>query len=129
GAGAHAAGVLYCGDAWLAPAPDGMVGDRRGGLNENYARELLELHTLGVDGGYTQADVIAVARAFTGWTIDHPRPGHPRSGGGFVFAPKAHDREPKTILGRQFPAGGGQEEGERGLALPAGPPSTARLPA
>lgn len=103
------------------------LGERRAGLNENYARELLELHTLGVDGGYTQADVVAVARAFTGWTIDHPRPGHPRSGGGFVFDPRAHDRDPKTILGQTFPAGGGREDGERVLDLVARHPSTARF--
>src|SRR5262249_17927786 len=80
GAVAHRPAMLYYLDAWLSTAPDAMLGNGRAGLNENYARELLELHTLGVDGGYTQADVVAVARAFTGWTIDHPRPGHPRSG-------------------------------------------------
>src|SRR5262249_8965510 len=127
GAVAHHPAMLYYLDAWLSTAPDAMLGNGRAGLNENYARELLELHTLGVDGGYTQADVIAVARAFTGGTIDHPRPGHPRSGGGFLFAPRAHDREPKTILGRQFLAGGGQEEGERVLDLLARHPSTARF--
>ena len=59
---------------------------RRRGLNENYARELMELHTLGVDGGYTQKDVQEVARAFSGWTIDTPR-----QGGGFRFQPRMHD--------------------------------------
>src|SRR5262249_7614977 len=62
------------------PAPQGKNAPR--GLNENYARELMELHTLGVDGGYTQHDVTEVARAFTGWSIDNPR-----NGGGFVFRP------------------------------------------
>ena len=64
------------------------------GLNENYARELMELHTLGVDGGYTQKDVQEVARALTGWTIDRPQ-----QGGGFVFRPQMHDTGEKTILG------------------------------
>jgi len=91
------------------------------GLNENYGRELLELHTMGVSGGYTQQDVIDVARAFTGWTV---RP--PQLGGGFVFRPEMHDAEAKTILGHPFPAGRGEEEGERVLDLLARHPSTAR---
>lgn len=144
GAVARHPAMLYYLDAWLSTAPEGsdvpeaegrrrrdqmnnQLGERRAGLNENYARELLELHTLGVDGGYTQADVVAVARVLTGWTIDHPRPGHPRSGGGFVFVPRAHDGGAKTILGHPFPAGGGREEGERVLDLVARHPSTARL--
>jgi uncharacterized protein (DUF1800 family) len=127
GAVAHHPAMLFYLDAWLSTAPAVTPGERRGGLNENYARELLELHTLGVDGGYTQADVVAVARAFTGWTIDHPRPGHPRSGGGFVFDPRAHDRGVKSILGQTFPAGGGREEGERVLDLLARHPATARF--
>jgi uncharacterized protein (DUF1800 family) len=90
------------------------------GLNENYARELMELHTLGVDGGYTQKDVIEVARALTGWTIDRPQ-----QGGGFVFQPRAHDMNEKTILGVHFPAGGGQDEGERVLDILARSPVTA----
>ena len=95
--------MLYYLDAWLSIAPGVRLGELRAGLNENYARELLELHTLGVDGGYTQADVVAVARAFTGWTIDHPRPGNPRSGGGYVFDPRAHDRAPRRSSARPFP--------------------------
>jgi uncharacterized protein (DUF1800 family) len=90
------------------------------GLNENYGRELMELHTLGVDGGYTQDDVINVARAFTGWTIDRPQ-----QGGGFVFRPQMHDTAEKTILGVKFPAGGGENEGERVLDILAKHPSTA----
>jgi uncharacterized protein (DUF1800 family) len=90
------------------------------GLNENYGRELMELHTLGVDGGYTQKDVIEVARAFTGWTIDQPR-----LGGGFVFRQQMHDYGEKTILGAHFPAGGGEEEGERVLDILAKSPKTA----
>ncbi len=92
------------------------------GLNENYARELLELHTLGVDGGYTQKDVQEVARAFTGWTIEAPR-----QGGGFRFEPRMHDDGEKVILGQRIKAGGGQGDGERVLDLLAGHPSTARF--
>jgi uncharacterized protein (DUF1800 family) len=127
GAVARHPAMLFYLDAWLSVAPDARLGDRRAGLNENYARELLELHTLGVDGGYTQADVVDIARAFTGWTIDHPRPGHPRSGGGFVFDARAHDGGVKTILGHRLPAGGGRDEGERVLDLVARHPATARF--
>jgi uncharacterized protein (DUF1800 family) len=81
------------------------------GINENYARELLELHTLGVDGGYTQQDVIAVARIFTGWSIDRPQ-----QGAGFAFHAWAHDRGEKQVLGVRFQAGG-MEEGIRLLKL------------
>jgi uncharacterized protein (DUF1800 family) len=90
------------------------------GLNENYGRELMELHTLGVDGGYTQQDVINVARAFTGWTIDRPQ-----QGGGFKFDDRVHDTTEKTILGVVFQAGHGEDEGERVLDLLANHPSTA----
>ena len=89
------------------------------GINENYARELLELHTLGVDGGYTQQDVIAVARIFTGWSIAPP----PR-GGGFEFHDWAHDRGAKTVLGVAFPPGHGEDEAVRLLALLANSPAT-----
>jgi uncharacterized protein (DUF1800 family) len=90
------------------------------GLNENYARELMELHTLGVDGGYTQQDVQQVARALTGWTIDQPR-----NGGSFIFRPGMHDFGEKTILGVHFPAGHGEDEGEKVLDLLAMHPQTA----
>jgi uncharacterized protein (DUF1800 family) len=90
------------------------------GLNENYGRELMELHTLGVDGGYTQKDVVEVARAFTGWTIDRPQ-----QGGAFIFRPQMHDTGEKTILGVHFPSGGGQDEGDRVLDILAKHPSTA----
>ena len=93
---------------------------RRRGLNENYARELMELHTLGVDGGYTQQDVVEVARALTGWTLERGA-----QGGGFVFRPQAHDAGAKTILGVKFPAGRGVEEGEAVLDLLATHPKTA----
>ena len=69
---------------------------RRNGLNENYARELMELHTLGVNGGYTQQDVTQVARVFTGWTIDEPR-----EGGDFVYKPRLHEPGEKVVLGTQ----------------------------
>ena len=94
------------------------------GLNENYARELMELHTLGVDGGYTQKDVQEVARVFTGWTIDQPR-----GGGRFLFRPQMHDPDNKTVLG-QVIAGyrgvDGMREGEKVLDLLAMHPATAR---
>lgn len=89
------------------------------GINENYARELMELHTLGVDGGYTQADVIALARILTGWTIDRPR-----QGGSFVFRPGMHDTGTKTLLGVTF-RNDGENEGERALDLLAQHPATA----
>src|SRR5213080_1769170 len=82
------------------------------GINENYARELLELHTLGVDGGYTQQDVIAVARIFTGWSVRRPQ-----QGGDFEFHDWAHDYGEKVVLGVTFPAGHGMDEGVRLLKL------------
>ena len=95
---------------------------RSRGLNENYARELLELHTLGVDGDYTQKDVQEIARAFTGWTIEAPR-----QGGGFRFEPRMHDDGEKVILGQRIKAGGGKNDGERVLDIIAAHPSTARF--
>jgi len=89
------------------------------GINENYARELLELHTLGVDGGYTQQDVIDVARIFTGWSIERPQ-----QGGDFEFHDWAHDRGEKQVLGVRFEAGHGMDEGVRLLKLLAGLPAT-----
>jgi uncharacterized protein (DUF1800 family) len=98
----------------------GLQGRRRPrGLNENYARELLELHTLGVDGGYTQQDVVEVARALTGWSID-------QRAGEFVFRPAVHDADAKLVLGRRLAAGRGIEDGEDVLDLVARHPSTAR---
>ena len=102
--------------------PQAARARQRRGLNENYGRELLELHTLGVDGGYTQADVVNVARAFTGWTIDQPR-----RGGGFRFQPSLHDEKEKVVLGHRLKAGGGQRDGERVLDILAAHPSTARF--
>jgi uncharacterized protein (DUF1800 family) len=92
----------------------------QGGLNENYARELMELHTLGVDGGYTQQDVIEVAKVFTGWTIDRPQ-----QGGSFVFRPQMHERGSKTVLGKKI-GEDGEREGEQVLDLLAAHPATAR---
>ncbi len=100
----------------------GPLARRLRGLNENYARELLELHTLGADGGYTQKDVIDVARCFTGWTIQNPR-----SGGGFHFEDRLHDKGEKTVLGVKIRAGGGQEDGLKVLAIVARHPATARF--
>ena len=95
---------------------------RRRGLNENYARELMELHTLGVDGGYTQKDVQEVARAFTGWTIANPR-----AGGDYRFEPRLHDDGEKVVLGHRIKAGGGKRDGDEVLDLLARHPSTARF--
>jgi len=89
------------------------------GLNENYARELMELHTLGVDGGYTQQDVIEVARIFTGWSIERPQ-----QGGEFRFNDWAHDYGEKTVRGVDFPGGHGMDEGLRLLKLLAEDPAT-----
>ncbi len=94
------------------------------GLNENYARELLELYTLGVDNGYTQRDVMETARVLTGWSVPF---GENHSGFGFLFRKQRHDEGPKTIMGWRFPAGGGQAEGKRLIRLLARDPRTARL--
>ena len=91
------------------------------GLNENYARELLELHTLGVDGGYTQTDVVEVARALTGWSMN------PRGAAEFVFRPEIHDAGQKVVLGHALPAGRGIEDGEAVLDIVARDPRTARF--
>ena len=123
-----------------APAP---AQRRARGLNENYARELMELHTLGVDGGYTQKDVIEVARALTGWGIRPPRQflalaqdarvrrladRMPDAGdaGGFLFRPEVHDAEVKVVLGHTLKAGRGVEDGEQVLDILAKHPSTAK---
>lgn len=95
---------------------------RRQGLNENYGRELMELHTLGVDGGYTQRDVTEVARCFTGWTIAQPQ-----RGGGFMFNPRLHDTGEKRVLGVTIAAGGGIEDGMKVLDILAHHPSTAQF--
>jgi len=120
---------LQQGGALPAAAPQ-----RARGMNENYARELLELHTLGVDGGYTQQDVVEVARALTGWTFAPlPRPGAPArpaparsEPGTFHFDRAAHDSREKVVLGHALPAGRGIEDGEDVIRMLARHPSTAR---
>jgi len=106
----------------VIPRPQPQQQRRRQGLNENYGRELLELHTLGVDGGYTQQDVINVARAFTGWTI---RP--PAQGGGFIFRPQVHDAGEKVVLGHRLAGGPGMEDGEDVLDIVSRSPATAHF--
>ncbi len=117
--------MLFYLDNWQSIGPNAAQ-PRRGkqgrGLNENYGRELMELHTLGVDGGYTQQDVTEVARCFTGWTIDQPQ-----RGGSFAFAKRLHDTGEKTVLGVKIPAGGGIEDGEKVLDIVARHPSTAHF--
>ena len=143
GAVAHSSAMLFYLDNWesqadslhptLGRARGGSVGRgrailppplaarQRKGLNENYARELMELHTLGVDGGYTQTDVIEVARALTGWSIAVGQ------GGQFIFRPEAHDAGAKTVLGHKLAAGRGEEDGEQVLDILARDPHTARF--
>jgi uncharacterized protein (DUF1800 family) len=144
---AESPAMLFYLDNWQSSAPDGAptmqpagfprgrrfdrpatrpqvpsAQNRRRGLNENYARELMELHTLGVDGGYTQKDVQEVARAFTGWTIAIPR-----QGGSFRFEPRMHDDSEKIVLGRTIKSGGGKADGDEVLSLLSKHPSTARF--
>ena len=153
GATAKSPAMLFYLDNHLSVDPEAAVQlPRRRGLNENYARELMELHTLGVDGGYTQKDIVEVARALTGWTIAQPREAAQRrnpaqqrrraqqgqqgqqgapdmmmaGAGAFRFTPMFHDRREKTVLGHTITAGGGIEYGERVLDILAAHPSTAR---
>ena len=118
--------MLFYLDNWESVAPETIrrpLGNRpTRGLNENYARELMELHTLGVDGGYTQKDVTEVARCFTGWTIRGPQ-----QGGGFFYNDRVHDKGEKVVLGLTIPAGGGREDGEKVLDILAQNPATARF--
>lgn len=120
-----------------APQPRRM----RRGINENYARELMELHTLGVEGGYTQKDVQEVARCFTGWTIFAPRGGNAvampgdaansapmlERAGTFFFNPRLHDDGEKNVLGHKIPAGGGMNDGLLVLDILSKHPSTAKF--
>ncbi len=96
-------------------------GQKRG-LNENYGRELMELHTLGVDGGYTQKDVTEVSRCFTGWTIHNPQ-----RGGQFEFNPRLHDNGEKIVLGVKIPPGGGMDDGLKVLDILSKSPATAHF--
>jgi uncharacterized protein (DUF1800 family) len=119
--------MLFYLDNWLSADPNAdparrMGPGRKRGLNENYAREVMELHTLGVDGGYTQKDVTEVARCFTGWTIRGLRQEDPK----FVFNGRIHDGQGKVILGHAI-KGGGRGEGEKVLHILATHPSTARF--
>ena len=127
------------------PKPPPQQQQARRGINENYARELMELHTLGVDGGYTQKDVQEVARCFTGWTIFQPRGGAAavnaltgndparrngamqRVAGTFFFNPRVHDDGEKVVLGHKIPAGGGIKDGLTVLDILAHHPSTAKF--
>ena len=120
GATASSPAMLYYLDNYLSTAEGARTRRKSAGLNENYARELMELHTLGVTGGYSQADVEEVARVFTGWTITPLRAGRIE----FVFAPWLHDGGAKTVLGRRI-APGGRGEGEAVLDLLAREPATA----
>jgi uncharacterized protein (DUF1800 family) len=129
GAVAKSPAMLFYLDQWQSAAdslhptlaPLRRPRQRGRGLNENYARELLELHTLGVDAGYSQQDVIEVARALTGWTMN------PRQDAAFVFRPEIHDAGPKMVLGHALPAGRGIEDGEEVLDILARDPRTARF--
>jgi uncharacterized protein (DUF1800 family) len=117
----------FMGGAPRPPAPSGGQGQgpaRKRGLNENYAREIMELHTLGVDGGYTQKDVTEVARCFTGWTMRNPRQGAPQ----FFFNERIHDHGDKVVLGHRIVSkGGGKNEGDEVIHLLATHPATARF--
>ena len=123
--------MLFYLDNWLSADPEAAsrgrgrllrTPRRARGLNENYAREILELHTVGVDGGYTQEDVTEIARALTGWSIRGLRTGDPA----FTFNARVHDRGDKTVLGRTI-RGGGVEEGEAIVRMLANHPRTARF--
>jgi uncharacterized protein (DUF1800 family) len=130
---AQSPAMLFYLDNWQSMAsgaspPFPLSASRRGGqgvrprprgINENYARELLELHTLGVDGGYTQRDVLDVARILTGWSIQRPQ-----QGGAFEFRAWAHDAGEKQVLGVRFQRGHGMDEGIRMLRLLANHPAT-----
>jgi uncharacterized protein (DUF1800 family) len=135
GATAHHPAMLYYLDNWTSVGPQGEARGR--GLNENYARELMELHTLGVDAGYSQQDVTQLARMLTGWTIVPPR--RPLAAGplarmarsgnggampGFLFNERMHDAGEKTWLGHRI-APNGQAEGEYALDVLASHPATA----
>ena len=122
---AESPAMLFYLDNWQSTGPEihpRPNQKRRQGLNENYGRELMELHTLGVDGGYTQQDVTEVARCFTGWTIRQPQ-----QGGGFEFNERQHDKGEKHVLGVTIPAGGGMDDGLRVLDILSHQPATAHF--
>ena len=121
GASAHSPAMMwYLDNARSTREMTVGKGKKRGGINENYARELMELHTLGVDGGFSQTDVSEIARAFTGWSID-------QQSGEWMFRARAHDEGEKTVLGQKIAPGGGQKDGERVLDLLANHPATAQF--
>ncbi len=128
GASAHSPAMLFYLDNWRSsvPRPYAATKDKPagidGGFNENYARELMELHTLGVDDGYTQKDVLEVARCFSGWTIQKPN-----EQGLFLYRPGFHDDGEKIVLGHRILPGGGMADGERVLDILAAHPATARF--
>jgi len=122
---AQSPAMLFYLDNWQSAGPDARARPnqkKRQGLNENYGRELMELHTLGVDGGYTQQDVTEVARCFTGWTMKQPQQGSP-----FQFNARMHDNGEKHVLGVTIPAGGGIGDGLQVLDILAKHPSTAHF--
>jgi hypothetical protein len=124
----HPAMLIYL-DNWLSIGPDSQAAGKprpgakaqQRGLNENYGREVMELHTVGVDGGYTQADVTNLARIMTGWTVDQPQ-----TGGGFVFDPRKHEPGAKTWFGQHI-SEGGMNEGVAALNWLAAQPQTAHF--
>ena len=131
---AQSPAMLYYLDNWVSIGPDSIAaGVKPGqpakpntpnkGLNENYARELMELHTLGVNGGYTQADVTQVARVFTGWTFQPPQQAQSI---GFLFDPKKHEPGPKTVLGHTIKEDG-MNEGMEVLEMLSRSPATANF--
>lgn len=124
---AESPAMLFYLDNWLSVSPNSpsarlAANARRRGINENYAREIMELHTIGVDGGYTQQDVHEVARCFTGWTLRRPR-----GEAEFYFEPRLHDAGAKVVLGTRIAAGGGMEDGLQVIDLLARHPATARF--
>jgi len=124
----HPAMLVYL-DNWQSIGPDSSAAGKpkpgqsqpQRGLNENYGREVMELHTVGVNGGYTQADVTSLAKILTGWTIDHPE-----YGGGFVFDPRKHEPGPKQWFGQTI-QDNGFDEGKAALEWLAAQPQTARF--
>ncbi|WP_348260926.1 DUF1800 domain-containing protein [Telmatobacter sp. DSM 110680] len=128
---AHSPAMMLYLDNASSIGPDSMAAERadrrpnnkkkREGLNENYARELMELHTLGVNGGYSQADVTHVARILTGWTVERPE-----RGGGFQFEPNRHEPGTKAVMGEKF-KDHGEQEGRELLHMLATRPATAQF--
>lgn len=125
---AKSSAMLWYLDNWQSMGPDSVAAQRgknngkpAQGLNENYAREVMELHTLGVDGGYSQKDVTELARVLTGWTLEEPR-----LGGGYIFRLQRHEPGDKTVLGHVLHEDG-EREGEAALAMLAREPATARF--